>query len=117
MAITGMILGILSVIFFWIPLVGWANPWIPLVGWAIALIMAAVGLLLSIVGFSTGRHKGFRPLGLPLSIVKTEAARRAETRANIAVVGIVLNLVDLVTSAIVVSFKPELLNPIIQMAA
>ena len=48
MGIAGMVLGILAMVFLWIPFVGWI----------IALIMVAVGLPLSVVGFRKARREG-----------------------------------------------------------
>ena len=64
--------------------------WIPIAEWIIALIMVAVGLPLSIVGF--------------------RAARRAETGAGMAIAGIVLNVVALGIIGLVIAFLGSIIG-------
>jgi hypothetical protein len=60
MAVAGMVLGIVSVVFFWLPIVG--------------AVIALVGLILSFAGMSRansigGKHKGLAIAGLVCSLV------------------------------------------------
>ena len=52
MGIAGMILGILAVVFFWVPFLNW--------------VLILVGLPLSIIGFVTARQRG-QPTGMALA--------------------------------------------------